>query len=228
MHTHTSTARTRLLRKGLPVVVAAVLWTTGLVAPTATPARPIVESRVHDLADSAGRGGRSVAVETGIPTHAVGFDWDGSVEGAVEIRVQEGDQWGPWTRIDGRPTEGPDRTSREFHPRTSAGPIWVGRGVGEVEVRVVEGDLRRVRLHAIRSEQPPPAGGTSPAGSLVPQPGIVSRAAWGADESYRNLNPGCSQPEYADSVRFSVVHHTADRNTYTAAEAPSMVRAIYY
>ena len=59
MPEHTSKrTRTRLLRKGLPVVLAAVLWTTGLVAPTAPPARPIVESKVHALADSAVQRGR--------------------------------------------------------------------------------------------------------------------------------------------------------------------------
>ncbi|MFE3850549.1 peptidoglycan recognition protein [Streptomyces griseorubiginosus] len=62
---------------------------------------------------------------------------------------------------------------------------------------------------------------TAPA-STVPEPPIVSRADWGADES---LSPDPS--EYNADVKAVFVHHTAGSNDYTCAESASIVRAIY-
>ncbi|MFF7274437.1 peptidoglycan recognition protein [Streptomyces griseorubiginosus] len=58
--------------------------------------------------------------------------------------------------------------------------------------------------------------------STVPEPPIVSRADWGADES---LSPDPS--EYNADVKAVFVHHTAGSNDYTCAESASIVRAIY-
>ncbi|MFF7054145.1 peptidoglycan recognition protein [Streptomyces griseorubiginosus] len=65
---------------------------------------------------------------------------------------------------------------------------------------------------------------TTPPGpaSNVPEPPIVSRADWGADES---LSPDPS--EYNTDVKAVFVHHTAGSNDYTCAESASIVRAIY-
>ncbi len=52
-------------------------------------------------------------------------------------------------------------------------------------------------------------------------PPIVPRSGWNADESIRRADP-----QYADSVRFAIVHHTAGANDYTQAQAPAVVRAI--
>ena len=52
-------------------------------------------------------------------------------------------------------------------------------------------------------------------------PAIVSRAAWGANESIRR-----APPSYAPSVRFAIVHHTAGTNTYSRDEAAAIVRGI--
>ena len=52
-------------------------------------------------------------------------------------------------------------------------------------------------------------------------PHIVTRLEWGADESLRS-----GRPDYA-RVKMAFVHHTASGNTYTAAEAAAVVRAIY-
>jgi flagellar hook assembly protein FlgD len=58
--------------------------------------------------------------------------------------------------------------------------------------------------------------------AAVPQPTIVTRAQWGADESWRT-----GTPDYA-SVRMAFVHHTVSGNDYTKEQAPALVRAIYY
>ena len=60
--------------------------------------------------------------------------------------------------------------------------------------------LQNARLYAL----------VSMAAADAPQPGITTRAQWGADESLRNTAAGCeNSPEYAARVRYSIVHHTA-------------------
>lgn len=58
--------------------------------------------------------------------------------------------------------------------------------------------------------------------STVPEPPIVSRAGWGADES---LSPDPS--DYNADVKAVFVHHTDGTNDYTCAESPAIVRGIY-
>jgi hypothetical protein len=209
------------------------LVVTGLVSPAASPSRtrPIIDSREHLLADHTVTAGFSAQVDPGLPAEAAGFQWNGNKRGTVEVRALVNGQWSDWTQVDGNPTEGPDTRSKEHRATTGAGPVWFGKGVQKFETRVVDGSLDGLKLHAIRSEDPPPDSGlgTQPAGSAVPQPGIGSRAAWGADESWRSYAPGCNgQPEYAPSVRFAVVHHTDTSNSYGPADTPSILRSIYY
>ena len=52
-------------------------------------------------------------------------------------------------------------------------------------------------------------------------PPIVSRSAWGADESIRK-----GAPQYAPAIRFASVHHTAGPNSYSPAQAAAIMRAI--
>lgn len=70
----------------------------------------------------------------------------------------------------------------------------------------------------------PTATATTPTAppSTVPEPTIVSRAGWGADES---LSPDPS--EYNADVKAVFVHHTAGSNDYACADSASVVRGIY-
>ncbi|MFB7736501.1 N-acetylmuramoyl-L-alanine amidase [Streptomyces sp. NPDC056112] len=72
----------------------------------------------------------------------------------------------------------------------------------------------------------PSPSATTPAGppSTAPRPTIVSRAGWGADES---ISP--EAPDYlpGGKIKAVVVHHTAESNNYTCADAPAVVRGIY-
>jgi hypothetical protein len=222
----------RWLARAAPLAAGLSLLSTGVVLPAQrAPSIPDVRSKAQALADSVVRPGFSRQVDTGIETEMVGFEWAGRTPGTVEVRAIDGDQAGPWLPVDGNPVEGPDVGSREYRGKTTAGPVWLGSGTHKVEVRVTEGDLEGLELHAIHSETPKEPSGptTTRAGAAVSKPTIVSRAAWGADESFRTINPGCNgRAEYADRVRFAIVHHTATANTYTEAEAPAVVRAIYY
>ncbi|MFI1377648.1 N-acetylmuramoyl-L-alanine amidase [Streptomyces longwoodensis] len=57
--------------------------------------------------------------------------------------------------------------------------------------------------------------------STVPQPPIVTRAAWGADESLNN-----EAPEYGTTINAVFVHHTAQTNTYSCSDSAAIVRGL--
>jgi hypothetical protein len=225
-------AARRLLSRMATAAVVSTLVATGLVAlPAPSDLKAVISDKVQTLTAGRADAGWLRTADTGHPTELVGFEWQGAQAGAVEVRAKNPDGWTEWQRVEGDPVEGPDVGSPEHHDRTTAGPVWVGQGVGQVQVRVAEGALSDLKLHALRSEDPPAGGGiggTKPAGASPAQPGIVSRSSWGADESYRSLNAGCSQPFYASNVRYAVVHHTAGTNNYTPADSAALVRGIYY
>jgi len=230
--THVRSRTFRLLAaRLLPVTLVASLFTTGLVtADLVSDAKATVSDKVQALTEGVAEPGFSRAADTGQPTQLVGFEWQGRQAGAIEVRAKHDDGWSDWQRVEGDPAEGPDADSPEHRDHTTAGPVWVGSDIRQVETRVVEGSLTGVKLHALRSENPKAVGGTKPAGATPAQPGIVSRAEWGADESYRSLNSGygCESAAYASSVRLAIVHHTASPTDYTPADSAPYMRAIYY
>ncbi|WP_405780251.1 N-acetylmuramoyl-L-alanine amidase [Streptomyces sp. NBC_00859] len=57
---------------------------------------------------------------------------------------------------------------------------------------------------------------------VAPQPRIVTRKGWGADESVRE-----SDFLYTKTVKAAFVHHTATGNNYTCAQSPSLLRSMY-
>jgi flagellar hook assembly protein FlgD len=59
------------------------------------------------------------------------------------------------------------------------------------------------------------------ADAMTTKPAIVTRAGWGADESYRSGSPSFAP------VKMVFVHHTDSGNAYSRAEAPAIVRAVY-
>ena len=62
----------------------------------------------------------------------------------------------------------------------------------------------------------------SPQGALVARPRIVTRAEWGADETWRD-----PVPRVGTTLLAGIVHHTASTNNYTAAQAPAQMRNLY-
>ncbi|MER5519055.1 peptidoglycan recognition protein [Streptomyces sp. NPDC002763] len=77
---------------------------------------------------------------------------------------------------------------------------------------------------ASQSASASPSATTTPSAppSTVPEPPIVSRAGWGADES---LSPDPS--EYNADVKAVFVHHTDGTNDYSCSDSAAIVRAIY-
>ncbi|GGV70364.1 hypothetical protein GCM10010277_81240 [Streptomyces longisporoflavus] len=57
--------------------------------------------------------------------------------------------------------------------------------------------------------------------STVTKPAVISRAAWGADESQVE-----DPPEYIEKVKAVFVHHTVGTNDYSCAQSAALVRGI--
>jgi N-acetylmuramoyl-L-alanine amidase len=77
-----------------------------------------------------------------------------------------------------------------------------------------------VPVTAPAPSQPSPASTAVSNGSYPLQPAIVSRASWGARPF------ACSAVEYAPALKFAVVHHTVNSNSYGPGDSAAIVRGI--
>ncbi|WP_411072737.1 N-acetylmuramoyl-L-alanine amidase [Streptomyces sp. cmx-4-25] len=71
------------------------------------------------------------------------------------------------------------------------------------------------------TSEPTTPAPTTPAPTTPTAPAVVSRAAWGADESLVQ-----DPPSYLNKLDAVFVHHTAGTNNYTCADSPAIIRAI--
>jgi len=144
--------------------------------------------------------------------------WHG--RGSVEFRVRStAGVWGPWLDAAAEEEDQPDAGSREAAPTRGwrvGNPTWVGPA-DAIRYRTA-GPVRNLRASFVRSpELRIPLRAVASAGA----PPIVSRSAWGADESIRK-----AAPQYAPAIRFASVHHTAGPNNYSPAQAAAILRGI--
>jgi flagellar hook assembly protein FlgD len=194
------------------------------------------------VAGPQGRGaGAPTTLNAGMTFSMVALLCDVPPAGAVTIRLRtsgDGHSWGPWFTA---PLEVADErgTAQAF-----IDPIWTGAGqYAQVEAarngRRGPSSLSGVRLVAIDPTEDAGVAArvtgvvrrfaatvaglslTADASAATAGPAIVTRAAWGADESLRS-----GSPSYAP-VKMAFIHHTASGNDYTQADAPAIVRAIY-
>jgi N-acetylmuramoyl-L-alanine amidase len=220
----------RYLAAALPIVLGAALSAPGASASPSQPSAPIHEHVTEVTAPGqAAPLSKLEDVATGIPSELVGFNWDGTVAGQIQLRSLSTSGWSDWTSFDGEPGDGPDANSKEFRATTAAGPVLVGHGTQRIQFRVTKGRLPHLRLHAIRSENTAALVSPSNATAATGQPAIISRAQWRADESWRTFAPGCDgSVSYADNVHYLIVHHTVDSNSYGPGDSAALVRGIYY
>src|SRR5512133_394012 len=163
---------------------------------------------------------RDVSPGVNRPSHRfdlVGLHWKGS--GAVSFRTRRlAGRWSKW-REAAPEADGPDARTHELrvHRWNLGSPYWTG---ASDRIRVgTFGRVTRVRAYYIWSlARRTPLRTISKAGS----PLIITRASWGADERIRRRR----KPDYADTLRFAVVHHTAGSNSYSRAQSASIVRGI--
>ncbi|ONI78461.1 hypothetical protein BWI15_00870 [Kribbella sp. ALI-6-A] len=176
------------------------------------------------------------------PFGMVGVTWPyrASSAGVVaKIRVRRDGTWAAWQRLTIQDDHGPD--GAEGKPRSGTEPIWVGTADGvEASVVTTDGtavpDARVVLIQpGVRStDENPPSTPQDPAitpessRAPYPMPRIVGRPGWGADERLRSHNgAACAKPKFTSTVQAAFVHHTADRNDYTRAQVPAMIRGMY-
>ncbi|HET7566384.1 MAG TPA: FlgD immunoglobulin-like domain containing protein [Gaiellaceae bacterium] len=150
-------------------------------------------------------GARTLAAAAPARFDMLGVHWRGPGAVLYSTRSAAGG-WSGWRVADADPAAG-----------WRLGDLaWLGPSTG-VRFRT-RGTVTRLRAYYVESTvERTPARRLSVAGS----PPIVPRAGWGADESIRK-----GAPQYADALRFAVVHHTAGTNDYTRAESAAIVRGI--
>ncbi|WP_333771361.1 peptidoglycan recognition protein family protein, partial [Streptomyces sp. IBSBF 2435] len=196
-----------------------------------------VASSVQAVGLAVGGDGGAVLGRRGTkPFSTVGVSWrdpKAAAPGRVEVRTREAGTgvWSGWRQLDATEQEG----DLGAGARGATDPLWVGPSDG-VQVRVDKGAAAlpaglRVDMVgddptaapqgavAPRDTQRPPGSGPV---SSVPQPSIVSRAGWGADES---ISP--EDPVYMTDVHGVFVHHTDTAVDYDCADSASIVRGIY-
>ncbi|MFG2588595.1 peptidoglycan recognition protein [Streptomyces sp. NPDC048438] len=203
-----------------------------------------VRSEVHKLAlKSEGRGEATLSRRTTEPFGMLGLSWpdaDAEIKGTIEVRTRAAGtgEWTDWIALepylpglDGeRPTE-----------RGSTEPVWVGRSDG-AEVRVSDGAASGTLPAGLRLDMVDPVAGAAQSGgtdaepaasasaeidpgppSTVPQPPVVTREQWGADESLNDEGPIYLEGGVIKAV---FVHHTTD-GTYNCADSAAVVRALH-
>ena len=178
---------------------------------------------------------QSQQVKAPITFSMVGFDLPPGAE--VEFRTSvDGHDWSDWTHVHADVDEGPDPGSPEAADDSNfSPPVWVG-DTGFIQTRVAGASTRDVAVELIDATgasrsltqrtvdavRAAFATSATPAVASPGQPRIVTRAEWGANESWRD-----GTPNYSSRVRFGVVHHTAGTNNYTQSEAKAVVRGVY-
>lgn len=194
-------------------LLAAIATIVALVLPaTATAGLASISFRSVPLRDE-----RSLAGSPG-RFDLVGVRWHGSGSVHFSVRSSAG-LWGPWLDAVGEEDDQPDASTPEAASTRGwrvGSPTWVGPS-NAIRYRV-SGRVSDIRATFVRSpELKIPLRAVASAGS----PPIVPRSTWGADESIRR-----GEPEYAPSIRFASVHHTAGTNDYSPSQAAAIMRGI--
>ncbi|HEU4947719.1 MAG TPA: peptidoglycan recognition protein [Kribbella sp.] len=174
------------------------------------------------------------------PFSMVGITWpEGTQPVSAKVRVQRDGSWTDWQPLQVEDDHGPDPSTPEGIERAGTDPLWVGDATGVQASAVTSSGttvsgakviLIQPGVLAADADVPQASGVIQPETSRAPypMPTMVSRRRWGADERLRSHNgAACARPKYTTTVEAAFVHHTADRNDYTRAQVPAMVRAMY-
>lgn len=145
---------------------------------------------------------------------------------AIQVRVKEAGRWAAWTRLAVDSEDGPDPGSAEARSaRIGSDPLMTpGASIAQVRIDTPTGKLPQGTelslVHAPKAASDPK--GRVAAMSTTGAPAILTRAQWGADESWRGRDP-----LYTDEIRMGFVHHTASTSKYSRDETAAQLRAIY-
>ncbi len=207
----------RLAHLSLPLTPAASRALDGSPAATrALVSEPLVDS-----------GPRSTA-----PFVGVGVTWRPGTTVAgltVKVRVRSAGAWGGWNQLATLDAlAGADGSTPVDRQGTE--PLLTDTADGvQAEVfspsGVLPADLRLDLVDPGTSAADRHLQGRTPAATASArssQPTIISRAQWGANESYRG-----GSTRYSGTVKAAIIHHTATANGYSADAAAAQIRAIY-
>ncbi len=219
----TSSARSLVARLAA-IAVLATSVVTGVAAPGPDPTPPVGDEVIAVGDVAAGWSGSFHPAHRG---EMAGFTWSTPSTAELKVRGRSADgSWSEWLDLDGGLAEAPERAESTGRARF-AGPAWLGHGLDLIEVRATRA-VQGLEMHVIDTQAPAAGPLTAPAATALPAaPAIISRAQWGADESWRSANADCDQPRYADDLTYLVIHHTVNANDYSAADAAALVRGIY-
>lgn len=214
---------------GLPTAPAAPTpgtMHTEIITLSGPQADPEVGAAARSAASSTAGPGWSTTLDVDDGTQSVAASWVGAPDGAVAVRGRTAAGWTEWAELEGDGGDAPDDSAR-----TSGGMAWFGTdGVDDVEVRVLQGDLADLEVQPMRYEAPANGGGlaTAAAGAAAAQPEIQPRSSY-TSGGWKYSNPGCSNgPTTASGgIKFAVVHHTVNSNTYAASDVPALLSSIY-
>ena len=186
----------------IPLAVGGLLL--GPLSPVATPAPvPVASQEIH----IAVTGEQAVALP--FAASHVALHWPGNPGAVVTVALSpDGRTYGPPTTVE--PDEMGDRAGST---ETYSGVI-VADGARYVRV-TTDRSMPTLAIVAMDSHenQTLQAGSGSVANAAVSQPSIISRAAWGADESLRFDSQGLDRwPEVFEPIQKFVIHHTATAN----------------
>jgi len=209
------------MRRALQVLFAALIVLAGSALPIQTAwAEP--EVRLQEVAAWAG-----LPVSLDHAASHLGVRWTGDDDAVVELRSRPtGAAWTAWEAMAVAHDMG-DEERRDVRTGLVLAPNAV-----TVEVRVAAGAVTDLRVIAIDTQHGPRRlvlAGAAPkaaaalnAGATVPQPPVVSRSEWGANESLVR-----GTPTYA-SVRRLSVHHTVSSNNDPDPEATMRAILAYH
>ncbi|MGB7983459.1 MAG: N-acetylmuramoyl-L-alanine amidase, partial [Candidatus Nanopelagicales bacterium] len=146
---------------------------------------------------------------------------------AIAIRVRDSAGWSQWTELAAEPEHGPDPGSAEAREaRVGTDPLMAqGATSAQVRIDTPSGTLPAGTELTLVDAPTAPADdsmGKVSALGTIGKPSIVTRAQWGANESWRGR-----APYYTNSIRAGFIHHTASTSNYSKSQAAAQLRSIY-
>ena len=137
-------------------------------------------------------------------------------ERVVRVRVRRGGVWDPWRHLHADGAHAPD--DGEAAPDGAwAGPLWVG-GADAYEVEL-PADASGVEVVLVRETGAIAGYAQVPAViSFASQPTVRPRSAWVAR--------AVGTIPVADTLEAAIIHHSDNRNDYSLADVPGMIRSI--
>jgi hypothetical protein len=179
------------------------------------------------------------------PFSVVGLTWLGALPAGTvfKARVREAGKWSSWTELHFSDDHGVDAKSLEASgTRLGTDPMMTavadaievimtnksGLAPKDLKVDLIgsqETKQDRALLTSVRkldAAGTPSDAAVTPAGGVVLRPNIVTRAQWGADETWRD-----PVPRMGTTIVAGFVHHTASTNSYSPEQAPAQMRALY-